>query len=252
MRLPRSAPGAGEALLAYALVPPGTVAQRMHVVRTWMQAQRMTFPIVLKPDAGQRGMGVLIARDLEQATRYFQEITVPVIAQEFAPGREFGVFYIRRADEARVRTPSITDKRPQTVTGDGIHTLGQLILLDDRAVCLAARFEQAHAERLYDVVPSGEVVTLVDIGTHRLGAEFKDGAWAWTPELEAAIDRISRAYEGFHFGRYDLRTPDLACFSRRARLQDRGTQRCDGGGHPYLRPPQLRFPGLADPGANSG
>ena len=206
------AAGAGEALLAYTLVMPGPVEQRVGAVRDWMKARDQAFPIVLKPDAGQRGTGVLIARDLAQMVDYFEAITVPVIAQEFAPGREFGVFYIRPPYQDRGRIFSITETRPTTVTGDGVRTLGQLILMDERAVCMAARFEQAHAERLYDVVPAGEVVALVDIGTHRLGAEFKDGAWVWTPELEAAIDRISRAYPGFNFGRYDLRTPDLAAF----------------------------------------
>lgn len=206
------AAGAGESLLAHALVPPGTVADRVAAVDAWMRSRGQAFPVVLKPDAGQRGTGVRIVGDLDQAADYFGEITVPVIAQEFAPGREFGVFYIRHPDDERGRIFSITDKRSRRVTGDGRHTLGELILMDERAVCLAARFEQAHAERLYDVVPVGEVVELVDIGTHRLGAEFKDGAWVWTPELEAAIDRISRAYDGFHFGRYDLRTPDLDAF----------------------------------------
>lgn len=206
------AAGAGDALLAHALIPPGATAERVGAVRDWMTAAGQTFPVVLKPDAGQRGTGVRIVADLAQADDYFQAITVPVIAQEFAPGREFGVFYIRHPDQERGRIFSITDKRPTTVTGDGVRTLGQLILTDERALCMAGRFEQAHAERLYDVVPAGELVELVDLGTHRLGAEFKDGNALGTPELEAAIDRISRAYHGFCFGRFDLRAPDLAAF----------------------------------------
>lgn len=206
------AAGAGDALLAHALIAPGATVERVGAVRDWMTAADQAFPIVLKPDVGQRGTGVRIVADLAQAADYFQAITVPVIAQEFAPGREFGVFYIRHPDEERGRIFSITDKRPTTVTGDGVRTLGQLILMDERALCMAHRFERAHAERLYEVLPAGEVVELVDLGTHRLGAEFKDGSAIGTPELESAIDRISRAYHGFCFGRYDLRAPDLAAF----------------------------------------
>lgn len=206
------AEGAGEALLAYRLLPRGEPAARLAALSAWMAEARQRFPIVLKPDAGQRGTGVRIVGSLSEAMGYFDEIRVPVIAQEFAPGQEFGLFYVRHPDEAAGRLFSITDKRPRTVTGDGRHNLGQLILLSDDTLPLAARFEQAHAERLHTVPEPGEVLPLVDIGTHRLGAEFRDGAQVWTPELEAAVDRISRALPGFHFGRYDVRTPDLAAF----------------------------------------
>lgn len=204
------AAGAGEALLAYRLLPPGDPAARRAMLAGWMAESGQSFPIVLKPDAGQRGTGVRIVGDLDEAEAYFREIRVPAIAQEFAPGQEFGLFYIRHPDDAAGRLFSITDKRPRTVQGDGRHTLGQLILLKDDALCMAERFEQAHAERLHWVPRAGEVVPLVDIGTHRLGAEFRDGAYAWSPELEAAVDRISRSVPGFYFGRYDVRCPDLA------------------------------------------
>ena len=37
-----------------------------------------------------------------------------------------------------------------------------------------------------------------------------DGAWVRTPALEAAIDQLSQGYRGFWFGRYDIRTTDVA------------------------------------------
>ena len=49
----------------------------------------------------------------------------------------------------------------------------------------------------------------MEIGTHCRGAIFLDGERLRTPELEDAVDRLSRAYEGFFFGRYDLRVPSV-------------------------------------------
>jgi hypothetical protein len=43
---------------------------------------------------------------------------------------------------------------------------------------------------------------------------FLDGAWVNTPELEDAIDRISRSFEGFYFGRFDLRAESIDEFKR--------------------------------------
>jgi hypothetical protein len=51
------------------------------------------------------------------------------------------------------------------------------------------------------------VIELVEIGNHCRGAIFLDGIHLATPELLAAIDAASRGYEGFFFGRYDLRVP---------------------------------------------
>jgi hypothetical protein len=46
-------------------------------------------------------------------------------------------------------------------------------------------------------------------GTHCRGALFLDGGHVGTSRLEARIDEISRGYDGFFFGRYDLRTDSV-------------------------------------------
>ena len=61
------------------------------------------------------------------------------------------------------------------------------------------------ASRLWNVPEPGESVQLVELGTHWRGAV--DGSWVKTAALEAAIDRISKSYDGFYFVRYDIRTP---------------------------------------------
>ncbi|MEO1576609.1 MAG: hypothetical protein AAFU65_16810, partial [Pseudomonadota bacterium] len=121
---------------------------------------------------------------------------------------------VRHPEDEIGRIFAITDKRPPSVTGDGQRTLEHLILDDDRAVCMGPTYLARHAERLYDVPAEGERIELIDIGTHSRGCVFLDGQWVETPELAAAIDRVSRSYEGFFFGRYDLRTPDVAAFQR--------------------------------------
>jgi hypothetical protein len=43
---------------------------------------------------------------------------------------------------------------------------------------------------------------------------FLDGGWVKTEALEAAIDSISKSYDGFYFGRYDIRTPCVQDFQQ--------------------------------------
>jgi hypothetical protein len=45
-------------------------------------------------------------------------------------------------------------------------------------------------------------------------AVFLDGSWVKTEALEAAIDCISKSYDGFYFGRYDIRTPCVQDFQQ--------------------------------------
>jgi hypothetical protein len=173
-----------------------------------------SYPVVLKPDAGQRGLGVAVVHTRQEAEEYFQIKRGATIAQEYVPGCEFGVFYYRYPNEPRGHIFSITEKRFPSVTGDGQRTLEELILRDDRAVCMARFFLKKHADRLDSVPAAGDVVQLAELGTHCRGSVFKDGGWVKTPELEAVIDRISRGFTGFFVGRYDIRTPSVEDFKQ--------------------------------------
>jgi len=205
---------AGEYLARSRLIPAGSNASRPAQVREFMDEHGLSLPVVLKPDSGERGKGVKIAHTESDVVDYFERHDAVTLVQEYAPGKEFGVFYYRLPTEKRGHIFAITDKHFPTVVGDGKHTLEQLILKNDRAVCMAPLFMTRHADRLYDIPALGHEIPLVEVGTHCLGAEFRDGDWVRTPELEATIDKISRHYDGFFFGRYDVRTPCVADFRK--------------------------------------
>ncbi len=187
-------------------------ATRVAQAETFIRENRLDFPIVLKPDAGQRGAGVAIVRSSDELQAYLSRPSFPTILQEYVPGKEFGVFYYRYPGEERGRVFSITEKRMPVLIGDGKRTLEELILADDRAVCMAGFYERRNAQRIHVVPRAGENVQLVEIGTHCRGAIFLDGGYAITPALEAVIDRIARTFDGFFFGRFDIRVPTLEDF----------------------------------------
>lgn len=186
--------------------------QRIKAVKDFMQEFSLSFPIVLKPDIGQRGAGVSVIRSEQEIRDYFKKHEGDTIAQEYAPGNEYGVFYYRFPDQPQGGIFAITDKRFPFVTGDGRSTLEELILNDDRAVCMARFLLDKHHARLFEVPAAGEVIPLVELGTHCRGATFYDGKNFTTPALKATIEAVSRRFEGFYFGRYDIRTPALEDF----------------------------------------
>lgn len=176
-------------------------------VRNFCELHGLALPLVLKPDAGQRGTGVKIVHSWEEVEDYCRLAAMDFLVQEFVPGIEFGIFYIRLPDEASGRIFSVTEKRLPYVTGNGHATLETLVLTDPRAVCLAPLYLEMLGPRISDVPPAGEEVRLAELGTHCRGAVFLDGGDLVTPGLESAIDSLSQTFEGFFFGRYDIRVP---------------------------------------------
>lgn len=171
------------------------------------------WPVVVKPDQGQRGAGVTIARSADALMEAVDASRVDTILQRYVPGDEFGVFYYRFPTEPNGHIFAITEKRLQVVVGDGRRTLARLILDHPRAVAIAPFYLRVNAARLDWVPADGERVQLSELGVHSRGAIFYDGARARTPELEAAVDRIGRSVEGFYFGRFDVRAESMHAFT---------------------------------------
>ncbi|MBM3734205.1 MAG: hypothetical protein FJW39_00320 [Acidobacteria bacterium] len=172
------------------------------------------FPVVIKPDIGERGAGVVIARSDEQLREAAASMHGRFILQQYVPGIEFGVFYYRYPDEERGRVFSITAKHSPSVTGDGHRTVEELILADTRAVCLAGAYLAANSDIAQTTPPNGGRIQLVEIGSHCRGSVFLDGTALLTPAIEQRIEEISRAHSGFYFGRYDVRAESVEAFQR--------------------------------------
>jgi hypothetical protein len=185
------------------------VEDRIDAVKDFVRREELTFPIVLKPDAGQRGSGVSIVHCNQDMRDYFALASYPVIVQEYVGGLEFGIFYYRVPGEENGRIFSITEKLFPEVVGDGERTLEELILSDDRAVCMADFYCRQNSAQVSRVLAHGEHVQLVELGTHCRGAIFRDGSHAITPALERTVDNIARSSEGFYFGRFDIRVPSF-------------------------------------------
>jgi len=189
------------------LLADGVPDERIAGAEAFIRQHGLQFPVVLKPDAGQRGSGVAIIRSPEQLREYLTRSSFPAILQEYVPGEEYGVFYYRYPGSERGRIFSVTEKRMPALIGDGKQTLEELIFADDRAVCMADFYLDKNSERIHEIPASGAKVQLVEIGTHCRGAIFLDGGETITPALEAVIDRAAKSFDGFFFGRFDVRVP---------------------------------------------
>lgn len=178
-------------------------------------ARDMTFdfPAILKPDVGQRGAGVKLVRSIDEAREYLSNIPGEIVAQPFHPGPfEAGVFYYRIPGESCGEIFSITDKVFSHLTGDGESTVEELIWRHPRFRMQAATFLSRHHDAKDHILACGETFELALAGNHCQGTMFRDGAHLITPALERAIDEIAKSFDGFYFGRFDVRYSDVAQF----------------------------------------
>lgn len=188
------------------LIEGGSPAQKIDHVKRLLREAEIEFPVILKPDCGNRGSGVKVIHSEADVEAYFGTIEAPVIMQQFVPGpREAGVFYYRYPGQKQGQLFAITEKVFPKVTGDGKRTLEELIWMDDRAFIIADKYCDRFKDDLQTVVPEGKERQLVNAGNHAQGCIFYDGWHLATDDLTKRMDEIAKGLDEFYFGRFDVR-----------------------------------------------
>lgn len=199
------------------LLPTNNVGAALNEVQTL--AENSGWPVILKPDIGQRGRGVAIIHNRAQAAAYLRKAQLPTLLQSYAQGVEFGVFVRRIPGTPHFEISSVTHKDLPCLQGDGHSALHTLILNHPRARLIAPMLYEKHAGRLHEVLAQGETLQLVELGAHCRGSEFRDAMACITEPLRCEMEHIAKAIPGFAFGRIDLRCPSTVALSRGESLQ---------------------------------
>ncbi len=167
----------------------------------------LSFPLIFKPDIGERGWMVKKINSTTDVFSYIRQIRTDFIVQEFVDlPLEFSVYYARHPEKAAGKVTSVTMKEMLNVKGDGEHTLEELILAKDRAKLQWENLKITYATRINEKPKDGEEIELVSIGNHCLGTTFLNKNNLINPKLNEFFDRLSKQIDGFYFGRYDLRS----------------------------------------------
>lgn len=168
------------------------------------------FPVIFKPDLGERGFMVKKISSEKDVQDYLDKIRIHFLVQELVDyPMEFGVFFSKLPSQKKGKVVSVVMKEMLFVVGDGKSTLLELILSKDRAKLQWQKLQHAFRERLSEILPAGERLELVSIGNHALGTKFLNGNYLINEKLNSAFDSIANQIEGFYFGRFDLRCKSL-------------------------------------------
>jgi len=195
-----------EAVAETHLVRFDSVEQQTSQIFRLRNDNDLQYPLVLKPDVGQRGYGFKVIHSDEDIPSYVAGFTRDVLVQRYVPGPlEAGIFYYRFPQEREGHIFAITEKVFPTITGDGLHSLEELIRADSRASLLVGTYLRRFASEKARVLTAGESFRLVEAGNHCQGAIFLDGERLLTAALQQRIDEISQSIPGFFVGRFDIR-----------------------------------------------
>jgi hypothetical protein len=181
-------------------------------LREVMHRAGLLFPVIAKPDLGLCGYGVRLVANRGELMDYLQAFPANemVVLQQCLPQEgEAGIFYSRDPNADTGRILGLALRYFPRVTGDGQHTLAELVAADARARRVLQSPKHQPSYHPGKVPKQGQVVRLATIGSTRVGGLYRDGHAHITPQLTRAIDAIAKDIPSFHFGRFDVRFDNL-------------------------------------------
>jgi hypothetical protein len=182
---------------------PGTA---LHTITDAMINTHITYPLVLKPDIGERGLGVKKIMDEAALSAYIAKMPINYLVQAYVPyEQEVGIFYWRMPDQEAGTISGIVSKHPVVVAGDGKRTVAQLVRANSRYALYFNQLKQQNESLWASVPPKGQKLNLMPYGNHCRGSLFLNEKDMISPNLTATIDRICKRIPGFYYGRLDIK-----------------------------------------------
>ena len=169
-----------------------------------LEKQKLQLPLLVKPNIGERGMGIEKITSFELLQLYHARAQFAYIIQEYvAFDKEMSVLVYRNPDEKTVHVTSVCLKEKLTLVGDGHSTLRKLALSHYRS-----RVQWSRLSRNFNadtVLETDEKLVLEPIGNHCRGTTFKNGNYLIDERFQAAMHTLFHSMTGqVYYGRFDI------------------------------------------------
>ena len=176
-----------------------------------MQKMNFSFPIVCKPNVGERGIGVEKIDSEKDLESFLNSQNQDILVQEFIDFPiELGIFYHRFPITLKDGITSIVRKEFLSITGNGKAKFGDLVRENIRAKGRISYLRKKYKSKWKQVIPSGISYKLEPIGNHNRGTKFLDGNHLINDQLVAVFRNISKPLKGYDYGRFDIKVNSLA------------------------------------------
>lgn len=206
-------------LLPPAIVPKTIIVepeQNMEELKTQLATAGIDFPLIAKPDVGERGFLVKKIADFDALERHLRRYPVRFLLQEFLrlPMEASVLYHLFPGEDGRFGITSVCIKEFLSVEGDGKSSIRELMGKQARSAFQLPRFEQEFPRLLEQIPAEGEKVLLEPIGNHSRGTKFMNGNALITPEMLIAFEPICRQIDGIQYARFDLKCESEAALQR--------------------------------------
>ena len=179
----------------------------VHRIDYQLKEAGISFPVVAKPEIGERGWLIAKLNSLDELVEYLQAHPISFIIQPYIDlPLELGIFVYMMPDGSDATVSSICEKRFLQVCGDGQSTLGTLILDQDRAILQYEKLRENFADRWNDIPAPGEVMVLENIGNHCRGTTFLNRNDQIDKVITERMVALLKTMPDVYYGRFDLRT----------------------------------------------
>jgi len=232
-------------LLAAAGLPVPTSAVVRRVEDAIRMARRIGYPVVLKPLDGNHGRGVAINLNSEEDVRaaftlaYDESRRGDVLVESFITGKDYRVLVVGG------NMVAIAERMPAHVTGDGVNTVAELVLITNsdprrgvghekvltriEVTPGAVELVRAQGFEMDEVPPSGEMIKLALTGNMSTGGISIDRTF------EAHPDNVDIAEEAARVVGLDIAGIDFICPDITQPVRETGGAICEVNAAPGFR-----------------
>ena len=198
----------------YDQLPAGTYPDTIYIfpgqefndIKKSLAYKKLSYPFIVKPDAGSKGLLFRKIDNEEELLKYHQMMPVDYLAQALITyPLELGVFYYRFPNQQKGVITGFIQKDLMDVIGDGKHNLLQLIEQHPIAKFRIEELKLKHENFFESIIPKGERYILTYAANLSRGARFTNLEHLIDEDLLKVFDEISHR-TSFYYGRYDLKT----------------------------------------------
>ena len=175
-------------------------------LRAMLTQHELTFPIIAKPEVGERGWLIGKMQDEAELIEYARAHPIDLILQTYIDWpTEVSIMTYAMPDGSGAAVTSICEKHFLQICGDGRSTLGQLILAQDRALLQFEKLVARFGHRWNEILPEGEVLVLEHVGNHCRGTMFLNRNDQIDTEITGVMTGILKHMPDVYYGRFDMR-----------------------------------------------
>lgn len=181
--------------------------KEMDFILAQLRSNGIHFPIILKPNVGERGLAVEKIEDETYLKSHIQKVNYDFIIQSYLyEPLELSVLCYKLPLKKKYAITSICEKEFLHIIGDDVSTFGELVRNKPRALLQQKALYAKYKPQWQEVIPDGKKLYIQPIGNHSRGTKFLNANHQIDEQLTQLFISILDEMEGIHYGRFDLRT----------------------------------------------